>query len=134
MEPNKRQFKKKQRKGNSNLDIRRTDSGKWEAVKLWSGEVAEANSPKAAKRQAVKQPTSATNNRKFEKVKLNKKETKAALEMGRSDYNFGPARFEEGQVSKSEWAGMLADDRSLKSKAIETAKKDKVERSSRKKI
>lgn len=130
MEPNKRQFKQNQRKSTDKLEIQRGTSGNWEAIKTYTGEVFGANSPKAAKRQAVKQPTSATNNRKTEKVKLNKKETKAALESGRGDYNAYVSRHEDGPVTKSQYAGMVADRPELKAQAIKFAKEDKAQRMS----
>lgn len=128
-----RQFKSKYFKETSTRGTSRTPEGTIEAVNYMTGDIAEANSPKAANRQLNKMRGSGnSNNRKSDKVKLNKKETKSALENQRQNYNQYNAPYEEGPVTKSEWAGMLKDRPELKSQGLKFGKEDKAKRTTKK--
>jgi hypothetical protein len=112
-------------------NVAKTDSGV-EATNYYTGEVFKAGSPKAAVRKAFKQPTAATNNRKEPKVKLNKKETKQAVDNLREDYNHFVVPSYEPGYSTSEWATEMGADPNLKKTAIKTAKETKAKYKSKK--
>lgn len=118
--------------------VARTDDGRVESVDYTTGRVVTANSPKAAVRQNRKAELGVygRNNRKQPRVKLNKKETKAATENGRDDYNSFVARYEDGPVSKSGYAAMTnnpTESPELKKDAISRAKEQKAKRIANKK-
>lgn len=116
--------------------VRRVAGGGVEAVNYTTGEIQKANSPKAAARKLFRQPTEKTNNRKEPKVKLNKKETKQAVENLRQDYNDFVVPYNrakgEGNYTKSIWASEVNYDKGLKKTAIKNAKETKASRKNQK--